>query len=96
MLYIFGGKYDPWAFLDFIFYFIGIYFLIIMFFIFRYKKIKEKILFSYLSCTIPLLLFILFLIVQFEKFAIIMFSIFLIGPIAISYASKFLNNLMKK
>ena len=90
--YIFGGKYDPWAFVDFIFPFIGIYFLVIIIFNLKFDKLKEKLLLSYLSVLLPLLLFSFILLASFEKASIILFLTFLIGPIIISYTTQFIKS----
>lgn len=91
-----GGKYDPWVFLDFIFPFIGLYLLVIFFFSLNFSSIKEKMLLSYLSTALPLVVFGFILIVSFEKASIILFSVFLVGPAFVSIISYYLHNLFKK
>lgn len=88
--YLFGSRHDSWAFIDFILPFIGIYFLIILTINYRISKLKDKLLFSYVSCILPLFLSIFLVISSPERATIFLFVIFLIGPTIISYLSKFL------
>ena len=96
LTYLFGGKYDPWVFLDFIFYFIGAYFLVVLIFTLKYKALREKIIISYLSSIVPILVFSFLLLMEIDKFALTTTTFFLIGPIIISYFSQFLNSLFRK
>lgn len=91
-----GGDYDPWVFLDFIFPFSGLYLLVIFFFSLKLSSIKEKMLLSYLSIALPLTVFGFILIASFEKASIILFSVFLVGPVFVSMISYYLGHLFKK